>query len=807
LSFGIYLLICALILALALGLLVYRLVKVGPSAEGAEDRGSFSLLWIPFAGLSGVLAYASTVTVEEPNGDSWIYLAYVREYIGADQLGLSNPLFGASAGDSYLSFRTMINGWLLEQAALSRVSGITPVDLVLDYLAPVLTILSLLAIYALAHVLFNREVALLAGSFTALLFLVDLQAIVQTALMSPANEVATRVTEDKYVTRFLFLPIALGLAFLYLKERKIRYLLVFAFVCWSVAIVHPIGLIFVGVCTAGFGVFHLIANPRSREAWKNVLSLGVAILSIGLPPVLYLLFTGSPLLFRLGEGSTNSQAEALISTWEASKRLMVLGEDSYIMHPALLLNPLVLLAYVLGVPFLAFHLKKSLAARLLLGVLVFTAIVIYVPLISTPLAKIVGPWVLIRFSWPISLAAPIVLTWMIWELLTYLRTRFAESRSRALEYAGPLLPLLVVVILVAVASPMAWASVRSVNEIDELPQDASACEDPTFHWMQREITEPATILAPYEENSCIPAHSAANVLSLRGISPSNFEEEIRMFFVSSTIGEQDIQNLLDQEVDYALVPAGSMLNAQLRHLPGFTPLDNPGQRYRMYAIDRNALMTTTTVSANTLMKNEDLAGAEALYLAALNQGIDEQFLAYAGLGMSYARQELYLDAAASYEQALSIYPDEPSLYPPLADAYNSGGDVVSARTVLENGIARFPQNAELRTTLASLLMYQDPAAAAEVQRTVVDMYPEVPDYRTRLGTLLSLSGDDEAADRQFERVIDQNPLSAELHTRVGFANEIADREEASIRHYRRALEINPGFQLAQENLERLQEGG
>jgi hypothetical protein len=66
----------------------------------------------------------------------------VRESLDAGNGAFREPYFGGHAGDS----RAQINGWLFEQAALSRVSGIDPVDLVLGYLT------SLLAFSALARV-------------------------------------------------------------------------------------------------------------------------------------------------------------------------------------------------------------------------------------------------------------------------------------------------------------------------------------------------------------------------------------------------------------------------------------------------------------------------------------------------------------------------------------------------------------------------------------------------------------------------------------------------------------------------------
>ena len=71
--------------------------------------------------------------------------------------------------------RVAINGWLLEQAAKIRVSGIDTIDLVLRYFAPMLVVEAMLALYALARVLFERETAaLFVACVCALFFLVNL---------------------------------------------------------------------------------------------------------------------------------------------------------------------------------------------------------------------------------------------------------------------------------------------------------------------------------------------------------------------------------------------------------------------------------------------------------------------------------------------------------------------------------------------------------------------------------------------------------------------------------------------------------
>ncbi len=807
-SFTEYLLACGAILALALGFALYRLV-LGESSGVAEvdvPIGTLSdLLWVPFVGLTGVLAYVAAVAQEEPNGDSWIYLSYVRDYTNSNNLTLYNPILGGQSADSYLSFRTSINGWLMEQSLLTRVSGLPPVNLVFDYLAPTLVVVSLLAVYALARILLWKGPALLTGSFVALFFLVDLQSTIPTAFLSPGNDFVARVTEDKYVTRFIFLPVALAVAVLYLRERKLRYLGVFVFLCWSVAIVHPIGLILIGISVAGFGFFHLISNLQDIGSWKAVLGLGAAVASISMPPLLYLVVTGSPLLSRL---SDSEMSQSLVETWVSSNRLLMIGEDSYMMHPSLLLNPAMIAAYALATSFVIVRLRRSLAAQLLLGVLLFTPLLIYVPPISTPLANIIGPWVLVRLSWPLSLAAPLVIAWVLWEVLDYLGDRLERTGMNVFRYAVPLLPVLLMVALIAATAPVSLASVRSANESGEVPQDQASCFDPVFSWMQNEITEPSTVLAPYEENSCIPAQSSnADVVTLRGLSRDNrVEGEISGFYSAFTFDAEDESFLRRGEIDYVLLPVASPLNAQLQKLPGFAALDNPGDRYRLYGIDRSVLVETPAVMGNTLMTNDEFEAAAGYYDTALSGDADERFLAYMGFGLWNSKQGLYADTAANYEQALEVDPAQPSLYPMLSAAYNSAGEPDLARLALETGVDRFPESVELRRNLSTLLMSQDPAAAVDVQREVVKMFPEVPEYRVQLGTYLSLNGDADAADRQFEYAIRKNPLSAQLRAIVGSANQIAGREEAAIRHYERALELDPGLEEAQNQLEALQGG-
>ncbi|CAN5195128.1 hypothetical protein BH24ACT17_BH24ACT17_14670 [soil metagenome] len=68
----------------------------GPAGVELSDRGG--LLWVPFAALVAALAYFARITAPSYYGDVWIYLSWVREYLGGDRLASVEPFFGGDVG-------------------------------------------------------------------------------------------------------------------------------------------------------------------------------------------------------------------------------------------------------------------------------------------------------------------------------------------------------------------------------------------------------------------------------------------------------------------------------------------------------------------------------------------------------------------------------------------------------------------------------------------------------------------------------------------------------------------------------------
>ena len=603
-SLDLYLLISgAVVAAFLLAALVVALTRGRPvqRTSGVEGR-AHRALWLPFLASGAVLAYASRMRVPHSYNDLWVYLAYAREFLSADALARFEPYFGNQTGAS----RVRINGWLLEQAAFSRASGLDPVDLVLRYLNPTVVVLALLSAYALMRLLLKNEAAaLVAGTVYALFFLLYLGPSIYVF----GGEFITRAVEDKFAARFLFLPVSLCLAAAFLEGRRLRYLLSFGFVCWSVVTVHPVGLAIIGLSVTGFGLVHLAVNWRSPAVWRTVIALGATLLSILVVPLLFVVTTGEPLSTVLKGADINAHDPEVLANavfvrpgWE---RILVLGGGYYIMHPSLLLNPVVALGYLAGLPFLFSRVGASSAARLLLGVLLLVTAVCFFPPLTTFVGdNVVLPGQIWRLAWPIPLAAVLTVGWMAWEGALYAGKVLAGRGGR--PGLAPFLPLALVCVLAVAVAPVAGLAVGKVLATRSVPQAATYPLDPAFRWMRDNIEEPAVVLAPDLENTIIPAHSAkANVASLRGnlilnilpaleervpgeIEPPRGALDVNRFFSGPTIPEA-AGILRRYEADYLLLHANTPLDGQLLGIPGFTRLDVPGERYSLYRVDRREL--------------------------------------------------------------------------------------------------------------------------------------------------------------------------------------------------------------------------
>ena len=579
--------------------------KAESEVEGYSPYGPpAGWLWAPLALLGGGLAFVATRRVPNNYDDVWVYLSWVRDFAGAERLALRDPYFGERIGEFS---RVKVNGWLLEQAALSRVSGLDPIELVLRYLTPTLVVVALLAVYALARTLLKSErAAVLSASIYALFHVV----FIEPSVHNVGVELAVRIPEDKHAARFLILPAALLSAALFVESRKLRYLGLFAFLCWTTIAVHPFVLPVIGLCMLGFGLAHVAVNLRRRAAWTGMAVLGLAMWSVVLGPLL-LLFTGeSPaaVLYSADINATPPEVlEYTVFITESWRHIYEFGDGSFMMHPWLLLNPVILGAYVLGVPFLLWRVRSSLAAQLLLGGLVVVTVAVYVPPVATFVGEeLIVPGLLWRLAWPIPLLALLTVGWMAWEALGY-----AETRLKGLGIgrgATRVLPLALVAVMMAVAAPPAVAKAVGLYREFEVARTSNYHPDPIYPWIRDNLEEPAVLLARDSANNLVPAYSTSvDVVSQRGEGMIRDRDELERragseieipqhyldvhnFFFGPTLDREAHEILRRYGADYLMVYAGGPLDERLKTLPGFSAVDGaPREKYGLYAVDLREL--------------------------------------------------------------------------------------------------------------------------------------------------------------------------------------------------------------------------
>ena len=605
-----YLLAAGTLLAAFLAVAAWRTLRPkSPVAECSPEQEAMygppaGWLWAPFTLLCGVLAFVGARRVPSSYDDIWVYLSWVKDFADSERLALVDPYFGETIAEFS---RAKVNGWLLEQAALSRVSGLDTIELVLRYLTPTLVVVALLMVYALAFAIFKSErAAVLIASVYALYHII----FIQPSVHNVGVELAARISEDKYAARFLILPVTLLFALLFVERRRWRHLGLFTFFCWAAIAVHPSVLPAIGLCMLGFGVAHVAANLRLRAAWTGMAALALGMWSVVLGPVI-LLFTGrSPeaVLFSADINATPPKVlEYTVFITESWRHIYELGGGYYIMHPWLLLNPVILGTYVVGVPFLLWRVRTNVAAQLLLGGLAVVTVAVYIPPVATFIGdRLIVPGLLWRLAWPIPLLALITTGWMVWDALTYAEARLRESGIR--HSVIKVLPLALVALLTAAAAPPSVEKAVGLYRKFDVARTTNYDPDPIYPWIRDSIEDPSVLLARDSANNVVPAYSSSlNVVSQRGEGMIRDRDEleklagsrinipqryldVHSFFFGPTLDREAYGILRRYRADYLMAYADSPLDERLKTLPGFSPVeDAPREKYSLYNVDLEKL--------------------------------------------------------------------------------------------------------------------------------------------------------------------------------------------------------------------------
>lgn len=363
--------------------------------------------------------------------DDWTYASYVREYMDTGSLNAEEPFFGTGEA---VNPRMRSNVWVISEALIADAAGVGPLELLQNSLRPVITVLAVLAAYALSRTLFrSRTIGLLAATFFLGYALLDL---------SPHEGIGRnlflRISEDKMVGGFIIFPVALIFAALFTAKRSLPLYIGFAATVFALSVVHPMPLLYVGAALAVLAALRLVSE-RSIASVAGIALLLVAVGAASIWPFVQrqLLADVAPWLFETAEDAEHLRQEF---------HHIVLGGGWLISTHHMIMHPLVLASIALT-PVVWLLSKRSIGGQFVLSLTGAALLLLFVPLFATPVAKIMAPSTLWRVPWMVPVAP----------VLAYATFAVAQRISSALDgpalrrYASVAAPGVLVVIVLSAA--------------------------------------------------------------------------------------------------------------------------------------------------------------------------------------------------------------------------------------------------------------------------------------------------------------------------------------------------------------------
>ena len=182
--------------------------------------------------------------------------------------------------------------------------------------------------------------------------------------------------------------------------------------------------------------------------------------------------------------------------------------------------------------------------------------------------------------------------------------------------------------------------------------------------------------------------------------------------------------------------------------------------------------------------------------------------ALAGMGRAALARGDAARAADYLRRALAADERATSLHYPLAMAYRQLGDLASAEAHLRRrgrGAAAVPDPLmdAYAEVLESPLTYETRglralqgrqlAAAENLFRRGLDLAPDNPALRHRLGTVLMMAGDPRGAVEQFEEAVRRSPDFAKAHFGLGMVAMLGGRHPEAAEHFSDAVRHQPDY--------------
>jgi tetratricopeptide (TPR) repeat protein len=189
-----------------------------------------------------------------------------------------------------------------------------------------------------------------------------------------------------------------------------------------------------------------------------------------------------------------------------------------------------------------------------------------------------------------------------------------------------------------------------------------------------------------------------------------------------------------------------------------------------------------------------------------------------GLGRAALARKDYRRSAQQLEEALALKPQARGIHYPLAMAYRGLGEAEKAEAHLRQRadvdiLPTDPLMQELRELVQSSGAYElrgdrdlnggDWTAAIANFRKGIELEPDNPSVRHKLGTALFVAGDRRGAEEQFQEVVRRSPGFAKARYSLGVLMESTGRRQKAIEELSAAVKYDPTYAEARLRLAEL----
>jgi tetratricopeptide (TPR) repeat protein len=170
-------------------------------------------------------------------------------------------------------------------------------------------------------------------------------------------------------------------------------------------------------------------------------------------------------------------------------------------------------------------------------------------------------------------------------------------------------------------------------------------------------------------------------------------------------------------------------------------------------------------------------------------------------GLAYLEQDQLDEAAAEFQKAIELDPENAVAHRNLGTAYGEQGEYEEAVAAYEKAIEIDPDYGEAYGDMAGILIFLDRISeAAAAGETAIGLAPDYANAHYNLGIAYHRQGELEKAVAEFEEAIGLAPDDPKIYNNLGATYYVQGRVDDAIDAWLQVVAIDPDYASAHKNL-------